>query len=89
MCLSSTFTDKDGKVHSRIRPYIDPCTIVTVPRSYCQYVITEYGIADLRAKTSWERAEALIGIAHPDFREELTQAAQAEHIWDWREKKIF
>lgn len=84
ICLSSTYTDKDGVMHSRIRPNLDPCTIVTVPRSYCQYVITEYGIADLRAKTSWERAKALIDIAHPDFREELTRAAMDAHIWDWR-----
>ena len=89
ICLSSTYTDKDGKLHSRIRPYLEPNTIVTVPRSYCQYVITEYGIADLRAKTSWERAEALINIAHPDFRQELEEAAKAAHIWDWREKKVF
>ena len=89
ICLSSTFTGKDGTMHSRIRPFIEPNTIVTVPRSYCQYVITEYGIADLRAKTSWERAEALINIAHPDFRQELEDAAKAAHIWDWREKKVF
>ena len=89
MCLSSTFTDKEGVMHSRIKPFLDPCTIVTVPRSYCQYVITEYGIADLRAKTSWERAEALINIAHPDLREELEKAAREQHIFDWRKKKVY
>jgi len=44
----------------------------------------EYGIADLRAKTTWERAKALIDIAHPDFREELTQAAIKQRLWDTR-----
>ena len=81
ICLSSTYTDKDGVMQSRIRPFIDPCTIVTVPRSYTQFVITEYGIADLRGKTTWERAEALINIAHPDFREQLIQDAEKQHIW--------
>ena len=50
---------------------------MTVPRSYCPYVITEYGVADLRAKPTWERAEALISIAHPSFREELVHQAEA------------
>ena len=86
ICLSSTYTDKDGNLQSRIRPFLDPGTIVTVPRSYCPIVITEYGIADLRVKTTWERAEALINIAHPDFRDELTKAAVDLRIWDIRKR---
>ena len=43
-------------------------------------MITEYGIADIRAKTTWERAEALISIAHPDFREELIRQAEAQGL---------
>lgn len=84
ICLSSTYTDKDGQLQSRIRPFLDPGTIVTVPRSYCPIVITEYGIADLRAKTTWERAKALIDIAHPAFHEELTKAALKLHLADFR-----
>ncbi len=53
---------------------------MTVPRSYNQFVITEYGVADLRAKTTWERAEALISVAHPDFREELIREAEAQGL---------
>ena len=53
---------------------------MTVPRSFNQFVITEYGIADLRAKTTWERAEELISIAHPDFREELIRDAEAQGL---------
>jgi len=86
ICLSSTYTDKDGNLQSRIRPTLDPGTIVTVPRSYCPIVITEYGIADMRAKTTWERAKALIDIAHPDFKEELIQQAVKLHLWDIRNR---
>ena len=67
-------------MHSRILPHLGPCQIVTVPRSFNQFVITEYGIADLRAKTTWERAEALISVAHPDFREELIRQAEAQGL---------
>ena len=42
---------------------------------------TEYGAVNLAGKSSWERAEALISIAHPDFREELIHAAEAQKIW--------
>ena len=80
ICLSSTFTDGEGKLHSRILPHLGPCQIVTVPRSYCQFVITEYGIADLRAKTTWERAEELISIAHPAFREALIRQAEEQGL---------
>ena len=80
VCLSSTYTDRDGIVRSRILPHLGPCQIVTVPRSFNQFVITEYGIADLRAKTTWERAEELISIAHPDFREELIRNAEAQGL---------
>ena len=76
ICLSSTYRDQEGKTQSRIRPFLGPGQIVTVPRSYCPVVITEFGAADLRAKTTWERAEELISIAHPDFREELIRQAE-------------
>ena len=66
VCLSSTYTDRDGAVRSRILPHLGPCQIVTVPRSFNQFVITEYGIADLRAKTTWERAENLLRQEQPD-----------------------
>ena len=59
---------------------MEHCQIVTVPRSYSQFVITEYGIADLRAKTVDERAEALISVAHPDFRSGLIHAAEQQGL---------
>lgn len=81
ICLSSTFTDKQGKVHSRIKPTLTPGAIVTVPRSITHYVVTEYGIAQLKGKSTWQRVDALINIAHPDFRDELIKSAEEMNIW--------
>lgn len=81
ICLSSTISKPDGTVESRIKPTLSPGTIVTIPRSLNYYVATEYGIAVVKAKTTWQRAEALINIAHPDFRDELIDAAQKMKIW--------
>ncbi|MFY9369110.1 MAG: acetyl-CoA hydrolase/transferase C-terminal domain-containing protein, partial [Desulfomonilia bacterium] len=63
-------TASGGKI-SRIVPHLDEGAIVTTVRSDIHYVVTEYGIAELRGKSLPERAKALIRIAHPDFREEL------------------
>ena len=68
-------TAKGGKA-SRIVPFFEPGTIVSVPRTLANYVITEYGVVDLRGKTQRQRAEALIGLAHPDFRVKLHKAAR-------------
>lgn len=56
---------------SKISLFLAPGSIVTTTRNETQFIVTEYGIADLRGKTNQERAKALIGIAHPDFRGEL------------------
>jgi 4-hydroxybutyrate CoA-transferase len=72
-------TASGGKV-SRIVPLLDAGTIVTVPRIASDTVITEYGIAKLKGLTQRQRAEALIAIAHPDFRAELTKKAR-ELYW--------
>ncbi|MCP4115492.1 MAG: 4-hydroxybutyrate CoA-transferase [Desulfobacteraceae bacterium] len=81
ICLSSTVTDRDGKVRSRIRPVFDPGSIVTLPRTITHHVVTEYGKVCLKGKSTWERAEALISIAHPDFRDELIKEAERMKIW--------
>ena len=60
---------------SKIVPYFQPGNITTVPRYDVDYLVTEYGIAALRYKTVRQRAEALIAIAHPKFRDELTEKA--------------
>jgi 4-hydroxybutyrate CoA-transferase len=69
--IYSSRTLKDGTFASSIVPELPPGTPITVPRTYAHYVVTEYGIADLRYKSRRQRAEALISIAHPDLRGEL------------------
>ena len=63
----------DGSPKSRIMPFFPPATIVTTPRSDVQYVVTEYGMVNLKHLTVRDRAKALIDIAHPDCRAELTK----------------
>lgn len=67
-------TTSDGQ--SRIVPRLAAGDVVTTPKNTVDKVVTEWGIAELRARTIAERAEALIGIAHPDHRDELTAAAR-------------
>ena len=80
LCMTSSFVDKAGVRHSRIMPHFGG-DIVTTPRSEVFYIVTEYGAVNLAGRSTWERAEGLISIAHPDFREELIKAAEAQHIW--------
>lgn len=81
LCLSSTFTDKNGTVHSRIVPTLKTGAIVTTPRTLVDYVVTEYGKVQLKGQPTWSRAEKLISLAHPDFRDELIRQAQEMKIW--------
>lgn len=81
ICLSSTVTGKDGTVKSRIVPTLTPGSIATDPRTCVQYLVTEYGMVNLKGLSSWERTEAIISIAHPDFRDELISQADKMHIW--------
>lgn len=66
-------TASKGKI-SRIVPFVDQGSAITTSRNDVHYVVTEYGIANLRGKTLRQRAKALIAIAHPDFRSELEEA---------------
>lgn len=68
--IAMTSTAARGTV-SRIKLFLDAGTPITTPRDEVQYIVTEYGIADLRGKANADRARALIKIAHPDFREQL------------------
>ena len=71
ICLSSTFKQKDGTVASRIRPTLANGSIATDTRTSVHYIVTEYGMVNLKGKSAWQRAEDLISVAHPDFREQL------------------
>ena len=74
ICMSSTY-DKRGEPRSRIVLNLTPGNVVTTPRSDVMFVVTEYGMVNLKGKSVAERARALIGIAHPDFREGLERQA--------------
>ncbi len=81
ICCSSTFTDKQGVMHSRIRPTLAEGSIVTDTRANTHFIVTEYGMVNVKGLSSWEKAEAIISIAHPDFRDELIKEADKMHIW--------
>jgi len=74
ICLASTY-EKRGERRSRIVLNLTLGNVVTTPRSDIMYVVTEYGMVNLKGKSVAERAKALISIAHPDFRDELERQA--------------
>jgi acyl-CoA hydrolase len=80
ICITSTKKLKD-KIVSRIVPTLSPGTIVSVPRHYASNIVTEYGIVCMEGISTYERAERLISIAHPDFRDELIKYADDMGIW--------
>ena len=82
ICISSTVKDKKtGELHSRIRPTLINGSIVTATRANLQYLVTEYGMINVKGMSTWQRAEGLISIAHPQFREELIREAEKMKIW--------
>ncbi len=74
LCLPSTIETKDG-IKSTITSELLPGAAVTTPRSAVMYMVTEHGVADLYLRTIPERVKAMVGIAHPDFREGLRKQA--------------
>ena len=87
ICMSSTFTAKDGTVNSRIRPTLANGSIVTDTRANVHYFVTEYGIVNLKGLSSWQKAEAIISVAHPDFRDQLIAEAEQMKIWKQSNKR--
>ncbi|MDD2620038.1 MAG: acetyl-CoA hydrolase/transferase C-terminal domain-containing protein [Syntrophomonadaceae bacterium] len=81
VCLPSTKESTDGKIKSRICPILTPGGIVTDTRSMAPIIVTEYGTFSQKGMSTWQRAEGLINIAHPDTRDDLIKAAQAQGIW--------
>ena len=87
ICCSSTVTGKDGTVKSRISPLLPEGSVVTATRANLQYLVTEYGIVNVKGASTWQRAERIISIAHPDFRDELIAQADQMHIWKRSNKR--
>ena len=81
LAMPSSRVDKKGIRHSNILPKFTAGDIITTPRTQAPYMVTEYGVANLSGLATWQRAEALINIAHPDMREDLLKAAEAQRIW--------
>ena len=76
IALPSDTTTRSGKRFTRIVGMLKQGAGVVTTRNHVRYVVTEYGVADLYGKTIRQRAQSLIGIAHPDFRADLTKQAQ-------------
>lgn len=77
--IAFSSTAKNGTV-SRIAPTLTPGAIVTTGKNDIDNIVTEYGIAQMRGRTLSQRVKALISVAHPDFRHELTYAAKKQNI---------
>lgn len=70
-----------GQMESNIVPAFVPGTLVTMPASLTSYIATEYGMVNLKGRSTWERAEGLISIAHPECQDELVEACKEANIW--------
>ena len=88
ICCSSTMKDKAGNLHSRIRPTLQTGSIVTDTRTNVHFLVTEYGMVNLKGASTWERAERIISVAHPDFRDSLIRSAEEMGIWKKRHKTL-
>lgn len=88
LCMPSTYVEKDGKLRSRIIPALSIGSITTIPRQMVDYIVTEYGAVKLAGNPTWMRAEKIIEIAHPDFRDALIREADNFKIWRRSNKKV-
>jgi acyl-CoA hydrolase len=79
ICMSSTY-ERAGVRKSRIVTELTPGNVVTAPRSDMMFVVTEFGIVNLKGKSIPERVKAMISIAHPDFRDGLERTARASGL---------
>jgi len=79
ICMSSTY-ERGGVRRSRIVPELTPGNVVTAPRSDMMFVVTEYGLVNLKGRSIPERAKAMISIAHPDFRDDLEREARTNGV---------
>lgn len=87
LAMASSRVGKDGVRRSNIIPKFTGGDVITTPRTSVMYIATEYGCANMQGVPTWERAERLINIAHPDFRDELIKAAEEQKIWRQSNKR--
>jgi len=73
LCLRSTYKDHDGVRHSNVVPWLPEGSIVTTPKVFVMYLVSEWGVADVFCKSIPDRIRAIIRIAHPDYRRELME----------------
>ena len=73
-------TSTTSKGDSKIVPFLHQGAGVVTTRAHVHYVVTEYGMANLKGRSVCERAQAMIGLAHPDFRDELERRARLKDI---------
>ena len=76
----SSIYERNGVRRSRIVLDLTPGNVVTVPRSDMMYIVTEYGLINLKGRSIPERAKAMISVAHPDFRDDLEREARASGL---------
>jgi len=81
ICHPATHMGKDGKLQSRIVGNFSYGTNPTLTRHMVDYIVTEYGVKKMRAQNVWVRAENMIELAHPQFRDELVEEANKLKIW--------
>lgn len=82
ICFTSQYSGKTpGKMKSRVVPMLPAGEIVTCPRTMVHWLVTEWGKVNLAGRSTWERAELIISIAHPDYREDLIREAEKMKIW--------
>lgn len=81
LAMPSTYKDKNGNIHSRVLPKFSGGDIITTPRTQAPRIVTEYGVAQMAGQPTWQRAEQMISIAHPDFRDDLIRMAEQQKIW--------
>ncbi len=77
VCMNSSRVTKDGERKSNIVPFISGGSVVSAPRTVIEYVATEYGVVKLSGLSVRERMQAMISVAHPDFRKELSDYAES------------
>ena len=73
LCLRSTYKDHSGERHSNVVPWLPEGSIVTTPKVFVMYLVSEWGVADVFCKSIPDRIRAIIKIAHPDYRKELME----------------